>query len=341
MALINSSSAITAKVRSQYGKRLKLKDYQAMSKCGSVGEVVQYLKTYTHFQSFLDKVSNDVHRGNLENILRERQFEKFLVLCKYNSGTTPVTGYLLRRTEIAELMKIITLLSINRPQEYIFSLPIYFIQHTELDLAALSRVRDHSDLLDALKNTDYYKKVREFPPNETGDYDLAAIENALESFSLKILYSEIDKMKNKKDKAQLKELFDTLNDYSNYSRIIRLKKYYKMNNDAIRSNLLSYGSLTGNKLDKILRKEELSDIKAELMNTSVGRKAALIDEDSQMSIQGRYEKCRHELYFSSNPDIILLAYYILSETELYNVIAVIEGVRYSMQPENILALLVI
>lgn len=341
MSLINASSAITAKVRSQYGKRLKLKDYQAMVKCGSVSEVVQYLKTYTHFQNFLDKVSNDIHRGNLENILRERQFEKFLTLCKYNSGSTPVTDFLLRSTEISELMKLITLLSINRPEEYLFSLPVYFIQHTDLDLGALSQVHSHSDLLEALPKNDYYKIIKSYPPDQNGDYDLASVENALESYSLGRLYSDVDKIKNKKDKAQLKDLFDTLTDYTNYSRIIRLKKYYNLSNDAIRSKLLKFGSLTGSKLDRILKKEELSDIKAELSQTSVGRKAAGIDKDSQMSIQGRYEKCRHELYFSSNPEIILLAYFILSEAELSNVIAVIEGVRYSMQPENILALLVI
>ena len=86
-------------------------------------DVVQYLKSYTHYQVFLDKVSNDIHRGNLEQLIRERQFEELLTLCKYNQGDTPVTKYILRSTEISELMKFITLLSIGRPREYLFSLP--------------------------------------------------------------------------------------------------------------------------------------------------------------------------------------------------------------------------
>ena len=59
-----------------------------------------------------------------------------------------------------------------------------------------------------------------------------------------------------------------------------------------------------------------------------------------MAVQGRFNKCRHELYFSTNPEIIMLAFYILSETELSNLIAVIEGVRYKTPPEDILALLI-
>ena len=43
MALINAASAIIAKARSKYGKRLMPRDFQAMVKCGSVGDVVQYL----------------------------------------------------------------------------------------------------------------------------------------------------------------------------------------------------------------------------------------------------------------------------------------------------------
>lgn len=340
MAFVNPSSAITAKVRSQYGKRLKPKDYQAMVKCETVGDVVQYLKTYTLYQSLLDKVSKDVHRGNLESLIKEKQFEKFLTLCKYSSGGSPVTDYILRSYEINELMKMITLLSINRPQEYLFSLPLYFLQHTEIDLEALSRVHSHRELIEVLGKTEYRRIVEKFPPNENGDYDLAAVEDALSSYNLGVLYGSIGKIKNKKDRSQLKELFDTLIDYSNYTRIIRLKKYYNMSNEAVRSHLMNYGTLTGKKLDTILRKEDLSDIRAALMQTKVGKKATTIGENSEMAVQGRFNKCRHELYFSSNPEIIMLAYYIITETELANLIAVIEGVRYQTKPEDILALLI-
>lgn len=340
MALINSSSAITAKVRSRYGRRLRYKDYQAMAKCESVGDVVRYLKTYTHFQDYLDKVSNDIHRGNLENILHERQFERFLTLCKYNSGNSPVTSYIIRRSEINQLMKFITLLSINRPQEYLFSLPMYFTQHTDLKLTKLSSVHSHGELLEVLEKTDYRKIVEQFSPNSEGDYDLAAVEKALDEYNLKLLYSDINKIKNKKDRSQLKELFDTLADYNNYSRIIRLKKYYNMSNDTIRSYLINYGSFTGSKLNRILRREDLSEVRAALAQTNVGRKATELDKGSEMAVQGRFNRCRHELYFSSNPEIILLAYFIISETELSNVVAVIEGVRYSMPPERIMQILV-
>lgn len=341
MAIINPSSAIIAKIKSQYGHRLSEKDYAAMVKCHSVSEVVQYLKTYTHYQTFLDKVSNDVHRGNLENIIREKQFESLLRFCKYNSGDSPVMQYILRSTEIHELMKFIMLLSISRPREYLFSLPLFFVQHTDINLKKLSAVQSHRELLSVLEHTDYYRVIQKFSPNDNGDYDLAAIEDALENYNLNELYTDIKKIHNKNDRNQITSLFDTLCDYNNYSRIIRLKKYYHLNNEAVRSHLLHYGKLTDKRLDKILIKDSYEEIREELAQTSVGKKAKTIDANREMAVQGKFEICRHQLYFSSNPEIVLLAYYILSLTELSNVIAVIEGVRYSMEPDKIYEILIL
>ena len=341
MALINSSSAIIAKARSKYGRRLKPKDFQALVKCETCGEVVQYLKTYTHFVTFLDKVSNDIHRGNLENIMRERQFESFLTLCKYNTGETPVTGYLFRRAEIHELMKFITLLSIDRPHEYIFTLPMYLDLHTDIHLSKLSKISSHSGLLSALAETSYRDVIKDFEPDKNGKYDLAAIEDALINHSIKLLYADIGRIKNKKDRAQLTELFNTLIDYNNYSRIIRLKKFYNMSNDDVRGHLLGYGSFTGRKLDRMLKKDSFEDVERALHETSIGKKSMKLGPESEMALHGSFEMCRHQLYFSSNPDIVLLAFSVLAETELSNVIAVVEGVRYSMKPEDIYETLII
>lgn len=340
MALINPASAIIAKARSKYGKRLKEKDYNAMVKCETVGEVVQYLQNYTHYRDYLEKVSTDIHRGNLENILREKHFENFLTFCKYNTGDTPVTRYILRAGEIDELMKFITLLSINRPQEYLFSLPMFFVQHTDIPLKKLSSVGSHNALSAALEHTPYQAIIDKFPPDDRGDYDLTDIEDALENYNLDVLYTDIGRIKNKKDRAQLKSLFDTLTDFNNYTRINRLKKYYNQSNSDVRRHLLNGGTLSGKKLDKILSKESYEEIREALSQTSVGRKARKIDAMSEMAVQGKYDLCRHQLYFSTNPEIVLLAYYVLSITELTNVIAVVEGVRYSMTPENIAEILI-
>ena len=343
MSLINSSSAVIAKARAKYGYRLKPKDYSTMVKASSVGDVVFYLKTYTYYQHFLSRVSNtDVHRGNVEQILREELFNHFLSLCRYNRNDSPVTKYIIRQTEINEIMKFLTLLSIKKPGEYLFALPLYFSEHTEIDLDRMSKARSYNEFLQSLGSTDYRKLLQRFDEGDNNRLDLAAIEDTLEVFSYKELYNSIHQIKDKSEKQTLTLLFDRVIDYNTFSRIIRLKKYYGMDNEAVREHLIPFGTLTGKRLDRILSKERYEDVFSSLMDTNIGKrvKNRNFDFDGSISAQGRFDICRHHLYFSSSPEAVLFSYYILSDIELCNIINIIEGVRYSLSPSEITDMLI-
>ncbi len=341
MSVVNPASAVIAKAKSRYGKRLRLKDYNALVKCESIGEIVQYLKSYTYYQNYLTKVGSDIHRGNLENILREQLFENFLSLCRYNSDRSPVTTYIIRKTEDKEIIKFLTLLSAGRPHEYIFSLPMYFTEHTDIHLERLSRAHTYQELLQIFDNTIFKKVMLQHPPDEDGKYPISAIGDALDITILDELYRSLDHLKNKKAKAQLLSLFNRLTDYDNYSRILRLKRYYRLPNDVVREHLLPYGRLSGKLLDDILIRESYNEVREALDATPIGRKARLFEIDSELASHGRFEICRREMYYSNDPEAVLLAYYIVSDTELRNVITIIEGVRYSVEPDKIKEMLII
>ena len=341
MPIVDPSSAIIAKARTKYGRRLTPKDYSALVKCERVGDVVRYLKSYTYYQHYLRSVGTDIHRGNLENILRRESFNSFLSLCRYQYGNSVVTGFILRRTEINEIVKFCTLLAIGRPKEYIFTMPLYFIEHTNLPLDRFIEVSDYRGLLEILERHPYHKVLKQFLPEKGAKPDISAIDDALDIYSLLELYKDINDLKNKSQKAALIKLFDTLCDYQNYSRIMRMKRFYHMGNDELRRHLIPFGYLSGRRLDTYLVDESYEDIRSALADTSVGRRAHMIDIDEEMASKGRFDKCRHELYFSTDPEIVLLSYYIVSETELKNIITVIEGVRYSMEPKSIAQMLIL
>ena len=340
MAVVNPSTAVIAKAKAKYGRRLTDKDYAALVKCESVSDIVRYLKTYTSYRDYLDKVKNDIHRGRLEELLREQLFRSFLSLCRYNRAKSPVTGYIFRLTEIQELLEYLTLLSIGKPIEYLFSLPMYFDEQTEIPLNRLSGAQSYEEMLELLGAHGYRQVLERFRPETDAQIDIAAISDAMEIYSLKELYTDISKIKSKSERASLTVLFDTLCDYHNYSRIMRLKRYYHLPNSAVREHLFPFGSLTGKKLDSLLSRESFDDVSAALTQTKVGKRAQNIDIDEEMAIKGRFDKCRHELYFSTSPEVVLLAYYIVSETELKNIITIIEGVRYSLDPQSIREMLI-
>ena len=82
-----TSYAVLAKARAKYGKFLTDRDYTSILACQSVAEVMVYLKSHTHYASVLSEVNErDVHRGRLEQLLRQYQFDDFDTLCRYDSG---------------------------------------------------------------------------------------------------------------------------------------------------------------------------------------------------------------------------------------------------------------
>ncbi len=314
-----------------------------MLKCSTVVEVVGYLKSYTYYREFLDKVNDrDIHRGQVEQVLHEQLFASFLSLCRYHTGDSPVVGFLLRQSEISEVMKYLTLLNAGRPRDYLFSMPLYFIEHTDIDLERMSKAGSYSEFLGSFHKHAYRDILERFNPDQNGKYDLTEIEEALELFSYKELYDAIGKIKDKAARLELCELFDIIIDYNNYSRIVRLKKFYSMSNNRIRTHLLPYGSLKGRKLDELMTHESFPELIDALDTTKVGKKIRTkrIDITNRVSSRLRFELCRHNLYFSQNADVVLLSYYIVSDAELSNVITVIEGVRYGLATNEIKELLI-
>lgn len=341
---INSSTAVITKARSKYGKRLTQKDYDALLKCHSVAQVVNYLKTHTHYSQTLSKINeNEVHRGRLESILKQQVFYDFDSLCRYEmSSGSPFSEFIIRRYEIEQLVHFLLLLSCGKVEDYLFSLPSYFNKHTDIDLYKLSKCKDYDTFINSLGHSEYKRILSDFKPNENGTIDLASVENALNIYSYKELYDAIAKRKSKKEKANLKQLCDYVNDFCNISRILRIKKYYTMTSKQCKQHLLPYGSISEKTIDKMCDATDIDQVFELITTTRVGKRMRKmsLDKEEQLSIKSRYMICKKNLYYSMDPAVVLLSYMYVSEAELKNIITIIEGVRYSSSPDRIKSLLI-
>ncbi len=341
---INSSSAVISKARSKFGRRLTDKDYKALMKSSNVAGVVSYLKSHTHYADVLSKINEaEVHRGNLETIIKQKLFYDFDSLCRYEmSEGSPFSEFIVRRYEIEQLVHFLLLLSCNKVEEYIFALPAYFDKHTELDLYRLSRCRDFDSFLDVLGKSEYKKILKNFPPDTCGVINIADAEDAMNVYSYKELYSAISKRKSKKEKENLKALCDNVNDFCNISRVLRLKKYYSMNPKQVMSHMLPYGSIKPSKLRQMCEAPTYEDLLPIIATTRVGKRIKFtdIEKEEQVSFMNRYDMCKKNLYYSQDPAVVLLSYMYVCEAELKNIITVIEGVRYSSDKDVIESLLI-
>ena len=79
-----SSNAILAKSRAMYGRRLTERNYTELLNCHSVNEVANYLKNRTAYADIFEgTTTTDIHRGQLETMLKKRVFDQYASLCRY------------------------------------------------------------------------------------------------------------------------------------------------------------------------------------------------------------------------------------------------------------------
>lgn len=339
-----ASNAVLSKARAMYGKRLREKDYSNLLACKSVPEVMSYLKSHTKYTVLLNSINNsDVHRGQLEAILKQQLFYDFESLCRYEiSVGEHFSEYIIKTTEIQQIMDFLMLLSAGRPNDYIYSLPLYFTRVSRINLSNFANAKNYDEFLTTLEGTPYFNILKSHRPVNNLRFDLAAIENDLYTYLYKMIYKIIDKYTKGNEKTELKKYFDKCNDLYNFVRIIRLHKYYNMRGNEIKKNLLPFGTLKEHTIDAMCNAESSKDIFAIMQDTMAGKCISRLEYStvSQLAARNQYNLSRHNIRFSTSAAVVMLAYINLEQTELSNIINIIEGVRYSVESDRIKDILI-
>ena len=339
------SYAVLAKARAKFGKFLTDRDYTNLIACQSVAEVMVYLKSHTHYASVLSEVNErDVHRGRLELLLRQYLFDEFDSLCRYDSSVSAgFSQYYVEKTEVEQIVRFMVLLNSNSTEKFIFQFPSFLSKHTEIDVYKLANAQDYNEFLEALKNTSYYDILKVFRPDRKGRLPVSDIENKLYAHILRNMNDLIRKKTKGSEQKELLTLFRTINDYSIFSRILRLKKYYNLSPEIIKTYMLpEYSSLSPRLIDKMCEAESSSEVFRIMQNTGCGRLIGKIGYKHASDITPRvqYKLAKKNIHFSNNPSVVMISFMLLSETELMNVIGLIEGVRYQHDPKTIQSLII-
>lgn len=340
-----TSYAVSAKARAKYGRFLTDRDYESLLACQSVAEVMVYLKSHTHFASALDEINErDVHRGRLELLLRQYLFDEFDSLCRYDSGISAgFSQYVVEKTEVDQIVRFLVLLNSNSTEKFIFRFPSFLVKHTVLDVNRLANAHDYAEFLSALHNTAYYDILKDFAPDEKGRLPVSDMENRLYTFILGHMVELIRKKTKGSEQQELLTMFRTINDYSIFSRILRLKKYYHLSPEVIKANLSpEFGSLSPKLIDQMCAAESSAEVFALMQSTICGKMIAKIGSTYAGDITPRvqYRLAKKNIHFSNNPSVVMISFMFLSETELMNVISLIEGVRYQIDPKTIQSLII-
>lgn len=340
-----ASQAMASKAKAMYGFHLKANDYQELLRKNSVQEIASYLKNDTAYKTILSGINEQtVHRGFLEMLVRQAYYIDFLKLTRFGDPTkSQFYRYGVVSIEIKQILITIRNLGETDRTTQIAQLPMFANKQTSFDVQGLVRINDYDELLSFLRNTPYHDILARYRPQRLEDLDYTGCETSLKKYYYAKIDSMIEKDFSGTEQKQLKDLFKTRIELENLTMIYRLKKYYHASASKIKSLINpTYIHITKKELYDWIDNKSVEELIEAMKNChyhiEFEAKDLLYIEQVMDKVQYRLNK--RILRFSTNPDIILVAYLTLMEIEIQNIIDIIEGVRYRVDQERISKMLI-
>lgn len=341
-----SHNAILAKTHAMYGKRITKEQYDAMMKCHSVSEVAGFLKTQTHFKTALANIAeNNIHRGQLENLLHRAVFEDYSKLYRYLfSKQETFSRYVIEEEEIREILRMVLLMKADNAKSFILDLPGYLISHSSVDLMAVAHSNNFEELIHVLENTPYSSILKRFRPTEDRPFiNYVGCEHAFYEYFFRHMTQDIKKSYKGLEQKRLLDLLNLRIELLNLSHIMRSKTYLNTSNsDIVRSLFPYYYKLTSKDLMKMIEAKDSETLNQLFYQTPYCRQFSSEEfpyvEDYTNRVQ--YRSCRRALHFSTHSSVAFYSYIVLSQLELSNVINIIEGIRYQISESEMRKLIV-
>lgn len=337
-------NATIAKIMAIYGKRVTPNDYSEMINKKTVADIAEYLKKNTYYSNLLSSVdTHTVHRGMLESLLRKSVFEQYIKITGFeNISKQEFFNYKVIQTEIDEILRCIRHIN-AKSDKLITDIPIYMNELTSFDLIQLAKVKSFEELLDFLRKTPYYDVLRQINIDKHGRVDVTRCETVLRTYYITRLKKSLDF--NPNDVRQFTEMLESDIDLINIINAYRLKAFFDETEDVIEKDMLPfYGHLSLQKRLYIYSAPTSEEFINRFAKSYYGKQMLQYNysiNDLEQSVQRlRYHNVKRMLKRSVSAPLSVYAFTFLLEIEVQNLISIIEGIRYGIEPNRIASLII-
>lgn len=340
-----ANNAIITKAKAMYGNFLKDEDYERLTKMRSLPDLVGYLKKQKNYEQVLKDVQEaSVHRGQLEALIRKNVFDSVLKLLKlvYSKDAEFFQLNIVKQENEIILAAIRSIIS-SDSDENRGKVPLFFNIHTDVDLEKIIKATTFDDLMQAVAKSDYEEILKPFYTKNPEMIRYLDIEHALEVYYYKEAFRRINNNYSGKLNKELTSIFETRIEISNIIKIYRLKKFYRADPVTIKSVLIKeYSRISEKKMDEII---SLSDPDLILKYLSSSEYKRFTSDKDYVYVEYyagkiKYDLAKKMMYFSTDVPKVYVAFIILAEIEIENIINIVEGIRYQVDENEIKQMLI-
>lgn len=333
-----SENAVTAKVHALFAKRLTDEDYANLLSLHSNEEIFNYLRNETSYAEYLDALpSVTLSSSRFENALQKCLLDRKASLCRFQKLIGDKTySYFIKKDEIETILYCARHLDTEIVTD-LFERPSFFTREQSVSGTELQRATSFDEFADLLSQTPYGKQVEPLFSSDNTYKNLASLERVLYNGLYLGLKTAICKKFKGKSSKEVINYIEFLSDMSVISSFYRLTENYpdfKNYQAGIPSP-----SVTAFKSKEIgqfetaqTTKDVLNIVKSSVYGKYFTERFTNIDLFVRKLI---IEKSIKNIRYSQNPILALFSYETVLQNEINNIIHIIEGVKYGLNPSEI------
>ena len=337
-----SSNAVLAKSRAVYGRRLTREDYAKLASMNTVADVCEYLKQTKRYEHALADVnSRTIHRGRLEELLKRATYDVFESFHIFDySNCRNYFKFIVARLEIEQIISAVSAVISKSSDYYIAALPSFIEEHSKLDLPALASADNVAGMAEILMKNRYCRgrKIKKLlsEASASGVLDIPEFESALYAEYylnlLKHIENDFSGIERKEFKTAVLKTIDMENVVSMY----REARFSGMTSKENRALLIPFRyRLTAEEIEELVKEKSVEKI-AEYLKAK-GNCATIELLTDSISLHSLEKSLR----LSKSPAVVYFSLTQCLSIELKNIRTLIEGVRYGLDGEDILKMLVL
>lgn len=335
MSKVMTNSALNVKVHGKLKNRITDDMYVRMTNLKSVPALALFLKEETIWGKLLKDVdTKSIHRGFLEQLLSRGINRDIKELASFTDISVSAFMRLFSvREEIDNIKVFLRLLFLGHPERY--QAPPVSFGKSRIDFSKLENVKTLEEFIGIIDKTIYALPLKGFLGYE-GKHGIFDIETVLDGFYTDMVFRFAQKYLSVKEYNIVKEVYGTEIDLSTIMYIIRFKNFDIPKEQIYPYIRHKYAHLNDNLISRMIDAKS-EDKVLEILNET---KYKRIFKEGNGSFEKRIEeylkKLHRKMFKRAGYTVEAVLYYAkIREIELRNIITIIEGIRYSSEPEMI------